>query len=298
MIATGSPSPLPIPPDLDEDHRLTTASLVLVAATQVVFAAVDARALGPVAMWLDLGHALLAALGAAWLWARRRRPSAALCAVLFAVTALYFLPQTWVSELVGARRGATRDALVPHQFLLLGVAILAPGRALVGATLLGTIAASAVGLWLFLTAQKYPAAPGEPGMTLAYAGIAAALLWLRSSRRAKLIMLEQERLRAEALSRVARLFLVIRDQANTPLQTLSVGTELLAERFAGASEVTQPMVRALARLRELSVSLAAIEQQWKLLPEVRTLAASIDDASREVYEAIHGPGQPAPARPG
>jgi hypothetical protein len=283
---------------VEEDLRTTRGAIALVAGAEVAFALVDARVLGPVAMWLDVGHALVALVGCLLLWWRREWFSSVLCGWVFAVVALYFLPQTWWSEILGAQRGAVRDPLVPHQFLLLGVAILAPGRARYGAALLVVITASALGLWFFLTREyRIVGAAGEPWMTTAYAGVAAALLWTRSSRRALIRRLERERLRANTMLRMAQLFMLLRDRSNTPLQTLHLATGLLAQRFPEARELTRPMESALERLRQLSTTLASTEA-WPGLPMVTDLNESLEEATRALYQALHEglpEGEPAAA---
>jgi hypothetical protein len=71
---------------------------------------------------------------------------------------------------------------------------------------------------------------------------------------------------------------------------LSVGTELLAQRFPGAADITRPMVRALVRLRELASTLA-ITDHWHSMPGVGDLGGSVPEAARDVYQAIHGEKQ-------
>lgn len=271
-----------------EDYRLTLASCVLVGVSSLLFLLIEVGPLGHPVAWLGLGHFALAAVGGIVLWQRRRRPSLWLCQVVFTVVALYYLPEHWVTEWTGAQRGLWRDPLFSHQVLVLGVALLCPGTYRLAAVLIGVIVASAFPLWWVLSVH-YPfvvRAAGEPWLTFAYAGVAAVLLVLRALRHDTIRRLARAQAERDALARVARLFVAVRDSTNTPLQTLVFGVALL-ERQRPGDPVLERMRNALARLSELTALLAAAEAwQGPPLETTTELAQEVEEASRALRAAF------------
>jgi hypothetical protein len=268
-----------------EDLRSTLWGCGLVFIVQLLFAAIDLHALGPGPMWLDLAHAVLAGAGfLLLLWKR----SGAFVALTFAAVALAFLPQTWWSEIVGARQGALRDPLLPHEFLLLGIAMLAPAWRRIGLVMLVVVTGSGVALWLFLRARfSLPTIGGEPWMLIAFAAVGIGVGAHRLSRRRTLHQLLTSRAEAKALAKVAVVFRAFRDRANTPLQTLEIGTALLARKGAVSAAGICAMDRAIVQLRELSALLEGADVVPGEGPESLStdLAGAIEDALRTMHRA-------------
>jgi hypothetical protein len=98
-------------------------------------------------------------------------------------------------------------------------------------------------------------APGEPWVTLIFAAIAVAMLVSRARRRRAIAQAARIAAHATALERMARLLLRVRDRANTPLQTIALGSALLTRRCAGQERVAAAMGRAVRRLSRLSKAL-------------------------------------------
>jgi hypothetical protein len=273
-------------PENDESRRVTLAACALVATCQLAFAIMDLPLFGAVAAGIDLAHSAMAVVAGLWLWRRRRSERA--YELVFAILTLMFLPAILASEVRGAELGRPRDPLIPLQFVMLGVAVLAPGRAKVGGALLAIVAATALGFWIWLRHRSSTlGVHAEPWMTLVYAGVAATLLGLRGLRIKVIRELARARAEADALARVARLFLAVRDQTNTPLQTLTFATALLARRLPESVALLARMNNAIARLRELSSVFAATEA-WPR-EEVRTdvdLAREIEAAARELARTL------------
>jgi signal transduction histidine kinase len=281
-------------PEVREAWRLTMGTCALVAGTQLLFAAVDAGALGALAAWLDVAHVTLAATGLVLLWVQRRTPSLLACQILFAMVTLFYLPDTWVSEIDAAARGVVRNPLVGHQYVVIGVAILAPGAAWFGGALMAVVLASSIGLWAWLAARhSLHGVAGEPWMTLVQGAGAFAFLWFRAQRRVMMQRLARARAEADALARMARLFLAVRDRTNTPLQTLELSTALLARRFPAAVPQLDRMEQAVTNLRELSAMLAATET-WYDGPVDATidLARELEEAARALAESAGDGAEP------
>jgi hypothetical protein len=245
-----------------EAHRAALLACVLIFVVQAVFTPIDAHTLGGGnIVWLDVAHALLAALVGAWLWTQRRRPSARSCDLAFLVVVLPFLPIAWIGESTAARLGTARDPLVGLQLVMVGIAILQPHSLRLGALLLAMFSAEAAVLW-FVLRSRYDLADvaGEPWMTFLFGAMSAGLLFARASRRAMEHRLARAEASAAALARVARIFLAVRDRANTPIQKLELGIALLEKHCADERRTVGTMRRAMAQLRELSATLANVEQ--------------------------------------
>jgi hypothetical protein len=281
--------------DLEESRRVTLAACTVVTCSELAFGIIDLRVLGTTAAAFDFAHAALAMLAIVWLW--RRGSTVRAYEVAFTILALSYLPAIFVAEVRGAELGLMRDPLVPLQFLMVGIAVFAPLRVMIGIVLLVVVCTSTIAFWLWLR-SAYPvyAADGEPWMTLVYAGIAGTFLHLRVRRTAMMHELASARAEADALARVARLFVAVRDKTNTPLQTLELSIGSLAQRYPEASLVIDRMSHAVARLNELSLVYAATEA-WQPAAgaPVVDLAREVEEATRALEEAFEkGARMPAP----
>lgn len=273
-----------------EALRATLAGCFLTVCAQTAFAALAGYELGrsPI-VWLDLLHAAWAAGLAAWLWLRRTRPSVRECSAVFVLLALAYLPTLWVGEIVSADRGVLREPLVTHHFLMFGIALLSPAGPWLTVCLIAISTVSAPLLWATLMA-RHPAtasALGEPWITLVFAGISAWLAVYRTRQRLLTHRLAHARAEVAALGRVARLFLAVRDRANTPLQTLELGTALFEQRHPDEQQLVEALRRAVAQLRSLS-STFAVAEAWPAQSEAPTtdLAREVEEAARTLESAI------------
>lgn len=281
--------------DLREDERLTLASCLLVGVTSLAFAAIESRTIGSLVMGLGLVHAALALAGGLLVWSRRRASSLFVCQLVFAALTLYYLPEHWVTELHAADRGLLRDPLASHQFLLIGIALLSPGSPWLGAGLIAAATCSSFPMWWTLTAlhPHLARATGEPWTMLLYSAIAAAFLAMRALRSDAMRRLAHAEAERDALARVARLFLAVRDRTNTPLQTLTFGAALLRRRGRDADPVLASMERAVDRLKELTTLLAEAET-WHGAPidTSADLKREVEEASGAVRSAFEREGKP------
>jgi hypothetical protein len=93
----------------------------------------------------------------------------------------------------------------------------------------------------------------------------ALLAVYRARRQQKDIATTVKLEQAEALQRLMRSYLAVRDLVNTPLQTLQTSAHLLAVRHPAAKEELAPMERAVERLKELNQLLAdeASDVEWR-----------------------------------
>lgn len=245
------------------EWRQVLIGLVLVAFAELLLAAVDLVHFGAgFLVNLRLGHSGLALLLASWLLLRRRTPSPTLTIGAALAAVLPFFYVLWVSEVLTAL--TLERAYSPfygHRLLIIAVALLMPGPLWISAVLIVAFGLHAMALWTDLGLVDRPmlVAAGEPWFTVLYMVFGMGLLLYRAHHRVMAREYARARAEAEALERLARLFLAVRDGANTPLQTLESNAELLGRRHSESRSSVERMKRSVARLRELMESLASYE---------------------------------------
>lgn len=239
-------------PEILEARRGAGAAALIAIAGEGTIAFVDTTTLGfgPLVV-ARIVHVAVAVVALALLVFAR--PNIRGAEVSFALVVIPFQPVLLLSELVFAARGEIRDHASWYQLTMLGIASLAPASPLLPSLLI-------VGLGLQRVVLRFvlgitPVAPGEPWVTLIYAVIAVGMLVSRARRREAAREAARAMAHAAAVERVARLLLSVRDRANTPLQTIALGTAILKQRGAGEPRVIAAMDRAVRRLRRLSRAL-------------------------------------------
>ncbi|HSP80246.1 MAG TPA: hypothetical protein VLQ93_17065 [Myxococcaceae bacterium] len=227
---------------------------VLVALAELAYAFIDYQVYR--GSWF---LPVLRALHSAWallllglLLGRRHRLTRAGLDAAFAGAVLPFLPLFALAEQAMAASGVTWVPMTGHRLVMLAIGVLAPTRLRLGGGLIGAFALEVLVLWYGLAlGERLPDIPWEPWVTLIYGGVALTLLVYRVRSHRMEVRLRQARAEAEALERLARLFLVVRDAANTPLQTLELSLAVLRRRSPGSEPTMASMERAVRRLRGL-----------------------------------------------
>jgi len=178
----------------------------------------------------------------------------------FLAVVLPCVPVFWIAEVHLAGRREGWIPFVGFKLLMMGIALLAPPMVRVGFALMGVLLLETVLLWFDFDARARQLATGwEPWMTFLYTAIAAGLLAYRARTLKRERRFFQARAEAESLERLARLFLAVRDQANTPLQSIEIVSTMLEDRFPEAAEDVARIHRAVKRLRELTRMLSGFE---------------------------------------
>jgi hypothetical protein len=239
-------------PEILEARRGAGAAALIAITGEGTIAVVDATTLGfgPLVV-ARVAHVAIASVALALLLVAR--PSIRTAEVSFALVAVPFLPVLLMSEVVFAARMEVRDHAGWYQLTMLGIASLAPADPLLPSLLIVALGVQRVVLRFLLGSA--PVAPGEPWITLIYAVIAVGMLLSRARRREAVERAARAMAHAAALERVARLLLAVRDRANTPLQTIALGTAIVKRRGTAEPRVTAAMDRAVRRLRRLSRAL-------------------------------------------
>ncbi|WP_224371966.1 hypothetical protein [Hyalangium versicolor] len=186
------------------------------------------------------------------LFARRGTASPRLSSGIFSAVAVPYLIIFAVAEVAMASSGLVWQPLTGHRLLMLGIGLLAPMGMGPGLGFVGAFALEGVVLWYGLGLQNRLEMPWEPWITLVWGGTACGLLAFRVRTQRIEQRLLKARSEAESLERVARLFLAMRDAANTPLQSLEVGVSLLQQRSPENAQLLLTLERALGQLRSLT----------------------------------------------
>ncbi|HEX8824713.1 MAG TPA: hypothetical protein VF794_32635 [Archangium sp.] len=243
--------------------RGTLVGTVLVALTELAYTFIDygvfqGALLLPVPRVLHLLWALLL-LGL--LLVRRSRLSLRALEACFAGAVLPFLPVFALAEHAMTTTGLVWVPMTGHRLVMLAISVLAPTSLWLGGGLIATFALEAVVLWYGLGLAAHPGvrSPWEPWVTLVHGGVALAMLAYRVRSHAMELKLREARAEAEALERLARLFLAVRDATNTPLQTLELSLAVLKRRHPECTPTAEAMERAVRRLRSLAQRLGSVD---------------------------------------
>jgi len=241
--------------------RSTTFGTAMVALTELAYTFIDYRVHGTFQLpTLRVLHVLWALAMLGVLLARRQVLTPHSIDTLFVATVAPFLPIFAVAEYAMAVSGRSWEPMTGHRLVMLAISVLAPTRLWLGGGLIAAFALEAVVLWYGLgMAQLLGGFVWEPWLTLIYGGVSLGLLGWRVRNHTIELKLRQARADAEALERLARLLLALRDAANTPLQTLELALTLL-RRGPCDPALLASMERAVHRLRGLTQRMASADE--------------------------------------
>lgn len=241
-----------------EAYRTLIFATIATFFVQTIFVFVDGEAIGPIMAWINSLHAALCLAIGWWLLHRRNNvPSVKALEIGFIILSAPYIVTIWFGESLGLQLGQLRQPFVPFQVLCIYIAIMSPGRLWVAACEILVSLACAVAFWFFLKGQfTLTAVAGEPWITLAYGFIAFVMLVARAYRQRLVQRLEKSRAEAEAFERAARLFLAVRDRANSPLQVINLCASLIESRNPEETETVERLRRSLIKLQDLTEILA------------------------------------------
>jgi hypothetical protein len=232
------------------------------AVVELAYVFIDYRVFGGALLLpvLRALHVLWVLVLLALLLTRRQHFTLERVEAVFAAGVLPFLPLFALAERAMALAGNPWIPMTGHRLVMLALGVLAPTRLWVGGGLIIAFALEAVVLWFGLDLdQRLPDVAWEPWVTLVYGGVALTMLAYRVRSQNIELRLREARAEAEALERLARLFLAVRDATNTPLQTLELGLTVLRQRCPERVSSLAPMERAVQRLRSLTQRLGGVD---------------------------------------
>ena len=245
-----------------EAFRTLVFACVASFVVQTIFVFIDGATISPLMSWLNAAHSAISLIVGLWLYVNRKDiPSVKSLEIAFLIISAPFLITTWVGESSGLAMGQIRQPFIPFQFLCIYIAVLSPGRVLIAAAEIVVTLCVAVVFWFFLKAAQYPltGVTGEPYATLTYGLISLMMLSARAYRKSIIQKLEKTKAEAEAFERAARLFLAVRDRANSPLQVINLCATLIQARNPDEFETVERLQRSLVKLQELTDILAETE---------------------------------------
>lgn len=247
-----------------EAYRTLVFATVASFIVQTIFVFIDGSTIGPFMVWLNASHVLLSLTIGIWLFVfRNNLPSIKALEAAFLVLSAPFILTTWFGELLALQQGLVRQPLVPFQFLCIYIAVLSPGRVWIAACEIIVTLMFAVGFWLFLKSQfVLEGVTGEPWATLTFGLISLMLLGARAYRKRLIQSLEKSRAEAKAFERAGRLFLAVRDRANSPLQVINLCATLIESRNPEEVVTVERLRRSLIKLQELTEILSETDK-WR-----------------------------------
>lgn len=235
--------------------RVTALVAALIGATNFVSLIVDPRdRVDQTVFVVDLTHGAIALVVALW-FARTKWRSDLAAELGFSIVVLPFLVGLWLPALDDFNTGHLAEPLMPHHFLLLGIAICAPTMRS-GSVFLALFTLHALALGHVLAGgADIETLSREPWMTFLFAALAGMMLYTRGRRRQLEQRVAAAEERARMLADVARMLVSLRDRANTPLQTMEIAVALLEEDGVALDQI-KVMQRALRRLASVQETLS------------------------------------------
>jgi hypothetical protein len=201
------------------------------------------------------------------LFRRRSDCPVPLASFAFTVNTFAILAALWSASAFWVNVPGHFSPFQAHRLGALTVALLAPEELWVGVVSIVAYIGSAFTQYsLFTPAVRATLPPTEPLALLAYGLFAIALLAYRLRGLAALRQMARVRAEADALERLARMSLAVRDLSNTPLQVIAANAEIIRMRAPELMPVVERIERALAQLQEAAHMLASHESQVKWRP--------------------------------
>jgi hypothetical protein len=203
--------------------------------------------------------AVMNAVVLAWLLMTRRQPSQRRGRIAVIVLYVVFLVAVSLNQHAYLAVQRPFNPFVGHKLLMMMLGLTAASWVSLGLPLIVFTAAEALTLYYALgfDALKDRISVVEPWVMLVFLAISVAALLLRDQRRVTSLALLRDESRLTALHRRAAMLLSLRDQLNTPLQTLVVDATRVALQNP-ARDVSR-VEAAVARLVALSRRLAQLD---------------------------------------
>lgn len=199
-------------------------------------------------------HVILALVIALGLTAFKKywKPKYAVPLFLILIIPTYFV--AWFSQVSQASHGQPWQPLLQFKLYPIFLAFLVPGPYWLNALLILGHCVEATVLWYYL---DMPNLPGivmgpEPMLTIIFNILAFTMLFFKYHDDRVISSLSKHEERNEILGELTRLFLSIRDQSNTPLQSLKITTSLIKRKCTEVSDEIELQDRSLNSLINLN----------------------------------------------
>lgn len=223
------------------------------------------RALGilPLFDWMRFAHAVLAIVMIGVLLKFRRLSSRALTVSSFLALFLPLFPLSYFYHSENLRLLTPGIVFMGQKLFFLALSILVPGPYWINIALMAGFALQTI--WLYVgdgpNLHAFFVQSAEPWATILYALVGGTLLAFRYHYQQITRQLTVSQAQTELFEDIARVFLSIRDLANTPLQSLGIAAELLDRNYPNAGEITERLSNSVRKLNSLNQIFKVYEKQ-------------------------------------
>jgi hypothetical protein len=250
------------------------------------------RQVGGIPWWPGLSSAVVGLLVLAVLLAFRRRPRVPLGSAAFLINAAAVIFELWVTHPYYAAAPAPWRPFEANKLGAMTVALLAPSRWAGLLAISGYVGSAALEYSLYPGDAHTRLSVTEPWATVAWGAFSVGLLVYRLRGLAMARAMARGRAEAAVLERLAHVSLIVRDLANTPLQTLTLSLAVLRQRNIEAGPILDRMERAVQRLQALGRTLSRYEAGG---PETEPPADRSDGVGQGGGPVVAPPGRGAGA---
>ena len=179
--------------------------------------------------------------------------------IIFFLLSAPYLATNWINNSTHLLAGVPWEPFRLHTFFYIALGVLVPISPVYNLIMIVLFTLQAIAMWFVLDIGSLPNAnlTQQPLLMLLWIATSCVLLYTRARDQKLTYELSDARAKNDALKSVARVFLTLRDRANTPLQTLEISSALLEKRFSETSEETASIRRSVKRLSEINQIMAA-----------------------------------------
>lgn len=176
--------------------------------------------------------------------------------VLFFILVFPWYITSWYSQVVYAASGDPFIPFLPFKLYPIVLAFLVPAAYWINLCLILLFYLQAYVLWHYIDLPnlKNIVVGSEPLVTILFALVSFILLFFRYRDEKHIRELSIEKANAEEFEKVAKIFLSVRDRANTPLQAQKILHELLQQKFPQENDLIPKLRKSteeLATMMEL-----------------------------------------------
>jgi hypothetical protein len=184
----------------------------------------------------------------------RRKPSIRGSQAAFALAPIPLFPTWWL--LVGERtlHNLPMEAFMRQEIVCMVYALATPPSPAISLALIAAFSIDALALlwWLGPHSHLIAAQAWQPWTILLYGAFSAGLAVYQARGQRRLVALIAHAEHADAMKRLVRAYLAVRDMVNTPLQTLKISASLLASRCQDAGDLPGTIARSVDRIDQLN----------------------------------------------
>lgn len=192
---------------------------------------------------------------------RKKKWSPTMNSTFFVIIAGSIFTISWFTHVAMVASPETWSPFPVYQIGFIVLAILVPGSYLLNLILILFYMAEVLVIWFVLDLGHRPNIihEGEPFQVLMSGIICIMILFFRYRNELAVKTLATEITANEFTSKLAKVFLSLRDKSNTPMQTLVLQTELIKRKGLLDKETLKPITNSMQTLIEINKRLSSLE---------------------------------------